>query len=232
MKEEELMRFADALTSCALFRGMGLAEIGQCLSCSGSRVKTYGKGSQIFMEGDKPEDLMILLSGEVLVGKEYLDSRRAVIADFQQPGEMFGEVLLFLDKERYEYFAEATEETKLLLMPKTFTFQSCGNVCEWHQKLIHNMISVFAKKAYFLNRRLQIMSCSTLRQKLAKTILTHYSDHPDQPFSMSQTDLSEFLNVARPSISRELNHMKEEGLIHMEKRKITVPDPELLIELM
>ena len=103
---------------------------------------------------------------------------------------------------------------------------------ETTKKLIHNMISVFAKKAYFLNRRLQIMSCSTLRQKLAKTILTHYSDHPDQPFSMSQTDLSEFLNVARPSISRELNHMKEEGLIDMKKRKITVPDPERLIELL
>lgn len=232
MKDAELNKYGKALNSCALFKGMELSEIGQCLSCSNSRVKTYGKGALIFSEGDRPEYLMILLSGEVLVGKEYMDSRRTVIADFQNPGEMFGEVLLFLDKEQYEYFAETARETELLLMPKNFTFQSCGNACEWHQKLIHNMISVFAKKAYFLNRRLQIMSCSTLRQKIAKTLLTHNADHPGQPFSMSQTDLSEFLNAARPSVSRELNHMKEEGLIHMEKRKITVPDPELLIELL
>ncbi len=232
MTEEELKKYGKALTACALFRGMDVHEIGHCLSCSTSRVRSYGKGEQIFSEGDRPEYLMILLDGEVVVGKEYLDSRRAVIADFQYPGEMFGEVLLFLDKGQYEYFAEATRETALLLMPKDFTFQSCGNACEWHQKLIHNMISVFAKKAYFLNRRLQIMTCSTLRQKIAKTLLTHYDDHPGQPFLMSQADLSEFLNVARPSISRELNRMKDDGLINMEKRKITVPDLDRLVDLL
>jgi CRP-like cAMP-binding protein len=231
MTEKELQKYQEGLLSCALFKGMDLSEIGHCLSCSGSRVKKYGRGEQIFNEEDHPEYLMILLSGKVQVGKEYLDSRRAVMADFTDPGEMFGEVLLFLDKENYEYYAEAQNASDLLLMPKNFTFQSCGNACEWHQKLIHNMIAVFAKKAYFLNRRLQIMSCSTLRQKIAKTLLVYLSDHPGKPFAMSQADLSEFLNAARPSVSRELNHMREEGLICMEKRKITVPDMDRLIDL-
>ena len=42
--------------------------------------------------------------------------------------------------------------------------------------------------------------------------------------TMNREEMADFLNVARPSLSRELMRMQEEGLVKVTKRGIFVPD--------
>ena len=49
--------------------------------------------------------------------------------------------------------------------------------------------------------------------------------------SMSRQEMADFLNTARPSLSRELMRMQNDGLLTVEGRKITVRNKSALEEL-
>jgi CRP-like cAMP-binding protein len=49
---------------------------------------------------------------------------------------------------------------------------------------------------------------------------------------MSRQEMADFLNAARPSLSRELMRMQNDGLITVEGRKITVKDRNALEEIL
>jgi CRP-like cAMP-binding protein len=50
--------------------------------------------------------------------------------------------------------------------------------------------------------------------------------------SMSRQEMADFLNTARPSLSRELMRMQNDGLITVEGRKITVRNKSALEEML
>ncbi len=86
------------------------------------------------------------------------------------------------------------------------------------------MLSILAQKAYYLNQKLNILSSNTLRQKISKLLLRNSSKDGNVILKMNREELADFLNVARPSLSRELMKMQEDGLIKIDKNKIKIID--------
>lgn len=68
-----------------------------------SKVLHFKKGQSIFEMEDMPKYLYILLSGSVYVCENTLEGKRNIIAVFEERGECFGEVMLFLDTP-YPYY--------------------------------------------------------------------------------------------------------------------------------
>lgn len=216
------------LKKSPLFFGMSESEIETCLSCSRSEIVSYEKDEMIFRQRDVPSKLLVLAEGSVIVFNDSSTGKRSIMATFDQPGELFGEVFVFLNKREYDHYAQAASPSKILQMPREFLYHTCGNSCGHHEKLISNMLSILAQKAYFLNQKLQIVSCATLRQKIAKVLLHSCGADGKVTLSMNREELADFLNTARPSLSRELMKMQEDGLLKIEKRDIFIPDAEKL----
>ena len=86
------------------------------------------------------------------------------------------------------------------------------------------MLSILAQKAYFLNQKVQILSCATLRQKIARILLKNCRPDGKVLLAMNREELADFLNTARPSLSRELMKMQDDGLITIQKRDIFITD--------
>ena len=210
------------LKKSALFTDMTDQEIEGCLKCSKSIIAAYEKEEMIFRQGEIPEKLFVLLEGAVVVGNDSGDGKRSVVAALDQPGELFGEVFLFLNQQEYDHHAQAVTVAKVLQIPRDFLYHTCGENCHYHAKLISNMLTILARKAYFLNQRLQILTCATLRQKIAKTLLMHSPPDGKVVLSMNREELADFLNAARPSVSRELMKMREEGLIAIDRKDIFI----------
>lgn len=211
----------EELKKSALFAGLSEAEIGSCLSCSKAKAVAYRKEEMIFLQTDRPDSLLVLLDGTVVVGSDSKDGRRSIVATFSQPGELFGEVFLFLGREAYGHYAQAAAAARVLRIPKEFLYHPCEKSCSCHAKLISNMLSILARKAYLLNQRLQIMSCATLRQKIALALLQSAAVEETLP-SMSREDLADYLGAARPSVSRELMRMQRDGLLKIDKKRISL----------
>ncbi|WP_206460589.1 Crp/Fnr family transcriptional regulator [Anaerovorax sp. IOR16] len=205
----------DLFQNSPLFYGMNYDEIKKCLSCSGAHTKKYKKEEVLFHEGDTPEYLFLLLSGAVTVCRHSLSGKRTVVTTFHMKGELFGEVYLFLKETSYDYFAIAVKDSQVLQIPKRFFYHTCGESCSHHEKLIKNMLAILAGKARFLNQRLHLMSSSSLRQKIAKVLLENVQTDGTVKLEMNREEMADYLGTTRPSVSRELMKMREEGLIEV-----------------
>lgn len=210
------------LKNSPLFENMTEEDINGCLRCSGSEVVLYKKEDIIFFQKEVPKKLYILLEGSVAVCSDSFSGKRNIITTFNGSGELFGEVFLFLTGKKYDNYAQAVEDSRVLQMPKDFLYHTCKETCGYHSKLISNMLSILAKKAYHLNQKLQIMSSATLREKIAKVLVKNALPNGNVRLAMNREELADFLNVARPSLSRELMKMQEEGLVTIDKRKIVI----------
>jgi CRP-like cAMP-binding protein len=211
-----------AIKSSRLFDGLSEGEIGGCLACCGAKAVTYEKGEMIFGPWEAPQSLHLLLDGAVAVCQDTVSGRRTVMATFREAGDLFGEVYLFLNKSSYDYYAMAVEQARVLVMPKVFFYHNCIKGCVSHARLIQNMLAILADKAYFLNKKLQLMSSGSLRQKIARLLMQHAQPDGKVALKMNREDMADFLGAARPSLSRELMKMQEEGLIGLKGKQIII----------
>lgn len=206
-----------------LFNNMSKDEISGVLSCSSAIIKKYQKGEIIFAQGDETKFITVLLNGSVVIVNDTLDGNRRIINMFNKAGDIFGEVFLFCGDRVYENSAYTQADSEVLCMPKQFLYSACGKSCVHHNQITANMLSILANKAYFLNQRIQILSCTSLRQKLVKIIFKYNKNGVSKiPFGREQ--LAEFLGSTRPSVSRELMNMQNDGLIKVDKKQIRILD--------
>lgn len=221
--------YFNLLAKSVLFRGMSVEEIAQFIRHSGSFVSTYQKNEIIFDMHEKPEYLFVLLKGSITVNKDSLSGKRTVVSTIDDVGNIFAEVYLFLPNESYDYYTLATgTPTEVLKIPKAAFL----DLSEGHQTIVGNMLLILSQKAYNFARKLQVLSSGTLRQKLAKLLLESLGADNRVALALNREQLAEYLNVARPSLSRELGSMAAEGLIRVNGKTIVVPDPELLEDLL
>jgi CRP-like cAMP-binding protein len=229
-KNDESMK--SVLQGTALFKDLSEEEIQSCLECSKAESIIYERGEMIFSEEDYPVTLPVLVSGSVTLGMDFYDGKRKIIAIFENKGDVFGHEFIIIGQSKYGVYAQAQTKSHILMMPKSFLVGTCERNCGFHSNLISNMLQLMAQKSLTLNERLAIMSCSTLRQKIAKMILFSIGDKSSLSVSISRQEMADFLNTARPSLSRELMRMQNDGLITVEGRKITVRNKSALEEIL
>jgi CRP-like cAMP-binding protein len=73
-----------------------------------------------------------------------------------------------------------------------------------------------------LSDKLYFLSFKTIRQKIANYLLKLPAKEGVVTLDRSQNSLAEYFGVTRPSLSRELANMQEEGLIEMERKTIRI----------
>lgn len=212
----------EALRQSPLFHQMTPKDIRSCLDCSQSQFVTYQKDQPVFSQRDIPQKLLVLVQGQVVVGNDSPSGRRIIVATLDQPGEVFGEVFLFLNKGEYDHYAQAVAPSTVLQMPKDYLYQPCGEGCHYHTRLTANLLTILSQKAYYLNQKLQILACATLRQKIARMLLQQSDREGRFPLTMNREEMADFLGTTRPSLSRELMRMQEEGILAIQKREIAI----------
>lgn len=212
------------LEGSLLFRQMEQTEIDQCLACSGAKTVSYAKEELLFNMGDTPQRLYVLLKGAVAVCRDSAAGQRQIINTFQQPGELFGEVFVFLPEIPYSTYTVAQKDCTVLEMPRSFFFASCAEGCGHHAKLMQNMLLILAEKAYLLNQKLQLVAGTSLRQRISRTLLEQCSPDNTVRLQMNREAMADFLGTTRPSLSRELMKMQEEGLIHIKGSHVRIVD--------
>lgn len=183
-------------------------------------------GEYIFREEDEAKGLYILLEGMVEVEKNDGSGKRQMVNRFDKPDTVFGEVYLFLENRPYDFACRALKDSRLLFVSKE-AFDPAGGALA--QRLVQNMLQVLAKKAYFLNQKMLILSAGSIRKKIARHLL--FKNPGGEPMMlMNREELADYLAVPRPSLSRELMKMHREGYIDLEGRQLSF-DPEKLESL-
>lgn len=206
-----------------LFKRLSQAEIENCIRCSKAEIKIYEKNQIIFSQMDPPKALYVLLNGSVSVCKDSPDGRRYIVTNIEEK-DIFGEVYVFLEKVDYTYYVLVNAKSSVLEIPKEYFFSTCDQACNAHSVIIQNMLGILAQKAFFLNNKVQLLTSGSLRQKISKYLLENCQSKKYVQLTMNREQLAAYLNVTRPSLSRELINMQDDGLIEVDRDMVKIID--------
>ncbi|NLY19871.1 MAG: Crp/Fnr family transcriptional regulator [Tissierellia bacterium] len=204
-----------------LFRGLSDSEVDEFLKSSESYSIELEKGESVFLQGDVPEYLFILEKGSVVVENTSISGKRSIVNKFSTEGTVFGEVYLYLNEDGYDYGCTANETSKIKYIPKkALTFDSESDNLKI--RIINNMLYILSSKALYLNQKLLIASSFSIREKLAKYFIKQAGEAESIELPFTREELADFLGATRPSISRELMNMHNEGLIEVKNKTVKI----------
>ena len=204
-----------------LLKDIPAKELETYLTAVKAKTAVYQKDSFIFFEGDLPKALFILKSGVVQIEKNGIDGKRTIMNRFETPETVFGEVYAFLQSTPYDYSCRIIADAEILSIPANILSAS-ATLPAVQTKIVQNLLSILAHKAYFLNQKLLIFSSFTLRKKIAVYLLQQAHGQPKITLTLNREAMAEYLAVPRPSLSRELMNMQKDKLLTISKDTITV----------
>lgn len=220
---------ASVLPETLLFEGIEKDDLALMLDCLEPRICDYKKDEFITMAGDAFESVGILLKGKAAVIKETFAGNRVVIA-ILQPGDMFGEMVVFSKNPVWPSTVIAQEDCTVFFLSGNKITGQCDKVCPWHKTLILNMLKIVSERALVLNKKVEYLTIKSMRGKISAFLLDQYKKTGKNIFvlPMNRNNMADFLNVSRPSMSREMSRMKDEGIIDYHRSTIKIKDVEAL----
>lgn len=217
-------KWLDILKKVELFQNMG-EEVGTVLHCLKPQIGFYKKKDYITLEGDAFTGVGIILQGEAMETKENPAGDRVIISKLHE-GDIFGEIVAFSDEKCWMVTVVATTDCTVLFLPPDIILGICPHMCGGHKLLIQNMLRIVSQKTLHLNRKIEYLALKSIRKKVSTYLLENYNMKQKMKFTipLKRNELADFLNVSRPSLSRELIKMKEEGIIDFNKSLFTILD--------
>ena len=205
------------LQELELFQGLTKEELDRSLDCSRSREAEFERDGYIFTPGEKPRWLYLILSGIVVLEQSNAAGRQTYAEQLRER-QQFGVIDLFLEREYYTYSARAKTSVRVLEVSKHFFYGTCQKNCAHHNKILFNMMRIFAEEAEKNAKTIKLLTCGSLRQRIALYLLQNCRDKNRVEMDMNREELAASLNAARPSLSRELSQMQEEGILKLDGR--------------
>lgn len=197
------------------------------ITCLNPKEESFSRGEFIAQAGEPMKGLGLLLQGSVSVLKENVDGSR-IIMNILKPGELFGEMAVFSEERVWPASISALTNSTVLFISPDKIVGRCANACSFHRQLTVNMLRILSDRAMKLNRKVEYMSIRGMREKLCTFFWELYRKQGGNiiHLPMKRNELADFLNVSRPSMSREMGRMRDEGLIdfHLSTVKILKPD--------
>lgn len=224
-------KWLDLLTKVDLFANITKDELNVMLLCLKPNIVKYKKNEYIKNDGDKFDGIGIVVEGGVTVTKEDAAGNRVIISNIEY-GNIFGEVMAFSNKNKWGATVIATKDSTIMFLAPDKIVGNCPKMCFSHKTLIQNMLKIISQKAIQLNKKVEYLALKSIRMKICTYLLEQYSNWGELSFTiqLKRDDLADFLSITRPSLSRELGKMKDEGIIDFQKSSFTIMNLKLLKE--
>lgn len=211
------------LTETKLFQGIGEKSIEEMSKCLSLREKRYGPQERIARYEGRAESLGLLLEGEARLVRSDYDGRLSVLEDLRE-GDVFGETLAFGARTGSEVCVYAQGACRVVFLDFAHLTRRCPKACRHHSALVENMLLLVSEKANRLSERVDVLSGRSIRERLLNYFRLEANAAGGDQFTMpfSLTDLAEYLCVDRSAMSRELKTMREQGILEIDRKKVTL----------
>lgn len=182
--------------------------------------KLYKKGSSFFHEGSRPNGVFFIHRGKVKIYK-HGDGREQIIK-IAKEGELLG-YRAMLAEEQFPVSAKTLEDCHLCFIPKPVFLDTVQASPAFAQK----MLKEACRELDVMTEVLTHMAQKTVRERLALTLallseIYSEANHTESIINLKREDLAGLVGTATETLIRLLHEFKEEKLIAIEGRKITV----------
>ena len=212
-----------ALTNIELFSGVKETEISAMLNCLQAVTTEKEKHEFILRCGETTQNMGILLEGSALITQDDIWGNRNIISKLR-PGESFAEPFAASNGIPLNIDVVADSKCELMLIPMNRILTTCSSSCEFHNRIIRNMVTILARKVLIFNDKITHVSKRATRDK----VLSYLSSEArrqgklsfDIPFDRQQ--LADYLCVERSALSVVLSEIMKEGMITYKKNHFTM----------
>ncbi len=211
----------DALSRCILFKSLREEEIKELMEGVNYSIKCYNDKDIVAIEGDPCDSISIILSGDIEIHKPFSSGKVVTISHFTA-GNIFAESLVFSDMKTYPATVVSSSSSCVMNIPRVELVQMLGR----QPQVLENFAGVLSRRIHMLNDRITSLSLDSTRKKIVNILLLEYGRQKSQYLLLpySRKKMAELLNIPRPSLSRELIRMKDDGLIDFYKNRIKILD--------
>lgn len=207
------------LSKCVLFQDIEEVKIEEILNSLSYNITNYKKDNIIAIEGDDCNSLGIILEGNIEIHKSFPSGKVVTINHFNA-GNIFGEALVFSGTHTYPATIISSSDSKIMYLKRDVIIK----LMTLNEKILNSFMGVLSNRILMLNDRITNLTLDTLRKKISNIIIKQYEKQNSLSISLpySRKKMAQLLNIPRPSLSRELINMKNEGLIDFNKNKIKI----------
>jgi CRP-like cAMP-binding protein len=231
MTPVELKQIAvvNTLRSCQLFTGLPPADLENIAAVS--VVKSLEKHDYLFHEGDPAHGFYVVQRGAVSVHRVSAAGKEQIIHVFRA-GDSFAEVAL-ASATGYPAAARALEPTQVLLVQKDGILE----LLKRQPELALRMLGSMSSHLRVLVGQLEDLTLKDVETRLANWLLKRCANPQSrQPvkieLGMTKRTLAAELGTVSETFSRTLAKFREQSLIMVEGKTITVLSPLRLARLL
>jgi CRP/FNR family transcriptional regulator len=195
-------------------------------------LRDVPRGGALFAEGDEAKGFYLCAEGKLKVFKAAPDGREQIL-HFIFPGETFAEVALFAGRA-YPASAQALENSRVAFIPREglvrlvkersdIAFKLLAGTALWVRRLT-DLIAEYAKAVPA--RLAGYLLAEALRQRP-----TALADGARVRLAVNKGELAAHLGTVPETLSRAFAKLRDEGVIEVDEREITIKDLAALRDL-
>ena len=196
----------------ALFANVSMEDIEKMIPCFDMKQRSFNEKDIIHTSDEHREYICLLLEGAVSVSRISIDGSLDLLEYLEDTG-VFGDAFAFSKKDCTVLFIEKSQLTK-----------RCANACQHHTQVVENLLELMGNKVVHLTEKVDILSHRSIRGKLMSYFRIQSTRQNTLTFELpfSLLKLANYLCIDRSAMMRELKKMKEESLIELDGRMVTL----------
>ena len=224
---EKVNKVIEKLKNNQFFRGVSDSRIEEILLELKYVSKTYSKDQVIANEGEICNSLGLVIDGIVEIQRIY-SSGKHIVLKRMGPGEVFGEALIFSNKNEYPATIISSSDSIISYLKE----DDIIHLCLKDEMILKNFITLLSNKIFVLNRKIKMISFKTVREKVINFIFEQVKKQKSSTIKLkiNKEQIAALLGIPRPSLSRELMKLRDDGFIEFDRNTIKVLDIEALEE--
>ena len=206
-----------------LLEGVSPQEYQTMHACLGVYEQSFRPDDVIYDFGDGRGLLGIVAQGSAVVERIARKGGRAIL-EHLGPGGVFGEMMMFKAAGDDSVVVRAAAPTRVSFLRSEAVMRRCEHACACHSRMVENLFRLVTEKATSLSERVEVLSRRSIREKLLRYFqLQAAKGHGPSfqlPFSLSA--LADYISADRSAMMRELKKMREEMLVTITGRQVTL----------
>jgi len=182
------------------------------------------RNDTLFAEGDAAEDLYVVMSGRVAIGKRSSDGRESLVA-LMGPGDLFGEMPLF-DGGARSASARALERSDLARVP----YEVVRAELESRPALLWPVVGMLAARLRATDAALADAMLLDVTGRTAKRLLELSAEADEFVLPVTQEELAGLVGASRERVNKAIAAFTRLGWIDQSDRRYRVLDRERLAQ--
>lgn len=206
-----------------LFYNFEDKEINKIFDCLRAHINKYSRGRVVAEIGAPVTEIGIILAGSAV---KFIKKPTGELENCGElyAGDMFGEVEGYSGDRTYNTSVVLAEDSTILYISIDTIVARCEKCCPFHQKLLENTLCCLAERIDNINNDAKYLKIKSMRGKIAKLFYDKYLVQGTATIHLgfNRNEMADYLNVSRPSMSREMMNMKADGIIAYRKDEIVI----------